>query len=298
LIAAYLLPDAVGGWEPLGSVQWLGLAPSGITSPTVLPQATSPAAFGTTPFPTPTPAVPGQPVASPANPQGCGHSDTSPLSSRSLFTSTAAAAGTRGEVALTIDDGPNPIYTQQMIEILRAWHATATFFVVGVHAQRFSSLVQEEAADGFAIGNHTLTHADLLTLNPAAISVQISRDSQILRALTGNACLWLFREPYGDYNPTALSLARQQGFTSILWDVDGRDWTRPGPTAIVSRILANVHPGAIILIHDSAPDNEVQDRSQTVAALPRILAGIRARGLTPVTLPTLLSDAGYIHLQP
>lgn len=296
ILASSLLPGAAGRWDPLAASQWLGILQPG--APTALPQATLPADFGVTPFPSPIPTNPAVAGGTRRDPQGCGRTGTPPVSVRPLLVSTKGSPGTRGEIALTFDDGPNPIYTQQIIDILHAWNAPATFFIVGVHARYFPFLVQEEAADGFAIGNHTLTHASLLRVSPAAASGEISSASAIIRSLTRNDCLWLFRPPYGSYNPTVISIARKQGFTSMLWDVDALDWTRPGAKVIANRVISNLHAGAIILMHDSGPDNEIQDRSQTVAALPLILAAIRARGLRPVTLPTLLSDAGYVHLQP
>jgi peptidoglycan/xylan/chitin deacetylase (PgdA/CDA1 family) len=199
---------------------------------------------------------------------------------------------------LTFDDGPGPIYTQQIIDILRAWNAPATFFVVGVHAQRYPSLVREEAADGFAIGDHTMYHLDLTKLNVSQVKDAISSAASTIRSVTGNNCLWLFRPPYGHYDPAVISTAKSQGLITQLWDLDGLDWTRPGPTFIANRIIGGLHSGAIILMHDSAPDFEHQDRSQTVAALPNILAALRVRGLRPVTLPQLLSDAGYVTLNP
>jgi hypothetical protein len=85
-----------------------------------------------------------------------------------------------------------------------------------------------------------------------------------------------------------------RGYTSVDWDIDAADWTMPGSQVIAQRIIKQLHPGAIILLHDGAPDGEKQDRSQTVAALPAILAAIKGRGLQPVTLPRLLTDAGLI----
>jgi peptidoglycan/xylan/chitin deacetylase (PgdA/CDA1 family) len=296
IIAVYLLPSDVSAWDPLGSSQWLGAFQ--LNGPGAMPTATLPSDYGVTPFPSPTPTNAAVAVAGRRNVQACGRYGAAPSIHSSLIASAQGAYGIKGEVALTFDDGPGPVYTQQIINILRAWNAPATFFVVGVHAQRYPSLVQEEAADGFAVGNHTLDHLDLTKLSPTGVSDAISSAAGILRSVTGNNCLWLFRPPYGHYDPTVISTAQSQGFISMLWDVDGLDWTRPGPTFIANRIAAGLHSGAIILMHDSAPDWEVQDRSQTVAALPMVLAAIRSRGLRPVTLPTLLSDAGYITLNP
>ncbi len=92
----------------------------------------------------------------------------------------------------------------------------------------------------------------------------------------------------------AWTVVHAAGYTAINWDVEAKDWMRPGAQVIAQRIIAQLHPGAIILMHDGAPDNQIQDRSQTVAALPAILAAIKARGLRPVTLPQMLADAGLV----
>jgi chitooligosaccharide deacetylase len=172
----------------------------------------------------------------------------------------------------------------------------ATFFVVGVHAQRFPNLVEQEGQDGMAIGNHTLHHEPLLFAKPAAVRSSLAQTASIIKGITHDPCLWLFRPPYGDLAPTsgAANEIRGEGYTIVNWDTQGRDWTRPGVELIVQRVLAHVHPGAIILLHDGAPDTESQDRSQTVQALPQILAALKARGLVSVTLPQLLEDSGLV----
>jgi peptidoglycan/xylan/chitin deacetylase (PgdA/CDA1 family) len=87
---------------------------------------------------------------------------------------------------------------------------------------------------------------------------------------------------------------RSEGYVIVTWDTEGRDWTRPGAALIAQRVIANLHAGAIILLHDGAPDTKLQDRSQTVQALPQILSALQARGLVSVTLPQLLLDSGLV----
>jgi peptidoglycan/xylan/chitin deacetylase (PgdA/CDA1 family) len=295
-IAAYLLPNAPGGWTPLRAAQWLG--GFAVTTSVARPIATSPSDFGVTPFPSPTPTDVSLALTSRRTAQACGRNGAPPRLNRSLIASAQAAPGAAGEVALTFDDGPDPTYTPPILDLLHAWNAPATFFVVGIHAQRYPALVHEEVADGYTIGNHTMYHLDLTKLSPADVQDAISSAASTLRAVTGSPCLWLLRPPYGHYDPTVISAATAQGFTSVVWDLDGLDWTSPGPAFIANRIIGGLHAGAIILLHDGSPDFQPADRSQTVAALPAVLAALRARGLRPVTLPTLLSDAGYITLNP
>ena len=209
--------------------------------------------------------------------------------------SASGSSGARGEVALTFDDGPSPVYTPQILAILKAWGMRATFFVVGHHAQQYPDIVRAEWLDGNAVGNHTFSHLFLPGASPAQLRSQLSTTTRTLQAIAYDPCLWLFRPPYGGVDASVLAEARRQGLATVLWDVQAEDWLRPGAGVIANRIVSQLHSGAIILLHDSAPDGEIPDRSQTVAALPTILAAIRDEGLRAVTLPKLLLDAGLVR---
>jgi peptidoglycan/xylan/chitin deacetylase (PgdA/CDA1 family) len=187
-------------------------------------------------------------------------------------------------VALTFDDGPTPYYTPAIISYLEQTHTPATFFVLGQYAQAYPYLIQREAADGFTIGIHTWNHPDMQTLTPSQRAWQLAATAQQLHAdLGAGFCLWLWRPPYGSYDSSIVAQAGTFGLTTIMWNDDPADWSQPGTMTIVNRVLAYVHPGSIILMHDGPGG-----RSQTLAALPYILAGLRQRGLTPVSLPQLL----------
>lgn len=187
-------------------------------------------------------------------------------------------------VALTFDDGPTPYYSPAIISYLEQTHTPATFFVLGQYAQAYPWLIQREAADGFTIGIHTWSHPDMLLLTPDQRAWQLAATAQQLHTDLGpNFCLWLWRPPYGDYNSAIVAQAGSFGLTTIMWNDDPADWSQPGTMTIVNRVLTYVHPGSIILLHDGPAG-----RSQTLAALPYILDGLRQRGLTPVSLPQLL----------
>jgi peptidoglycan/xylan/chitin deacetylase (PgdA/CDA1 family) len=197
----------------------------------------------------------------------------------------AARGKAAHEVALTFDDGPSASSSPAILSFLERTHTPATFFVIGSQVRAAPGIVQREARDGFVIGAHTWDHPDLTKLSASRISHELtSTVGQIHRALGTGYCVRYFRPPYGAYNGTVLGQARAAGLTAILWNVDPRDWSRPGTQTIVNRVLSQVRAGSIILLHDG-PSN----RQQTAAALPGILAGLRARGLTPVTLPQLLA---------
>jgi peptidoglycan-N-acetylglucosamine deacetylase len=200
------------------------------------------------------------------------------------YTPAVVEGGRTGnEVALTFDDGPGP-YTRRLVAVLHELHAPGTFFAVGEEERYFSTGTLAEAQSGFAIEDHTETHAPLAALSALGQREQLVAQTQQLGAL-GVPFPRLFRPPYGSFNATTFHVLRGLKMLMILWSTDTSDYRRPGTDVIVHRALAGAHPGAIILMHDAGGN-----RSQTIAALPAIVHGLRARGLRPVTVPRLLLD--------
>jgi peptidoglycan/xylan/chitin deacetylase (PgdA/CDA1 family) len=193
------------------------------------------------------------------------------------------AAGTRRRrvMALTFDDGPSP-YTGAIVRVLVKMHVPATFFVVGQQLDDFAFGVRDELRHGFLIGDHTENHAWLIRLNAAGQYQQIHDDAIRLERL-GAPFPRLFRPPYGAYNAQTLRTARGLRMLMVLWSIDPGDWRRPGVGEIVSDVLGSSKPGAIVIMHDGGGD-----RSQTVAALPAIIKGLRRRKYELVNLPELL----------
>jgi peptidoglycan/xylan/chitin deacetylase (PgdA/CDA1 family) len=173
-------------------------------------------------------------------------------------------------IALTIDDGPNPVYTPQVLQVLARYRVTATFSMIGIEAQAYPALVREVTAAGHLVANHTWTHLNLTWLSPDLVTEQMSRGTDAIHAATGRTPD-LFRAPYGAWSPFVLEQCAATGMTPLGWSVDPRDWSRPGVPAIVANIMGNTRTGSIILEHDGGGD-----RSETVAALkiviPRLLA--------------------------
>ena len=173
-------------------------------------------------------------------------------------------------IALTIDDGPDPVYTPQVLSLLARYRVTATFSMIGIEVQSHRSVAREVAAAGHLIANHTWSHLDLAALSPAAVTEQMSRATGAIHAATGRTPD-LFRAPYGAWSPFVLAQCARTGMTPLGWSVDPRDWSRPGVSSIVANILRNTRTGSIILEHDGGGN-----RSQTIAALkiviPRVLA--------------------------
>jgi peptidoglycan-N-acetylglucosamine deacetylase len=192
------------------------------------------------------------------------------------------------EIALTFDDGPNPTYTPQVLAILQQYKIKATFFCVGNLAQAYPSLVKQEYDAGHIVGNHTWGHPNMPSLSIASIIWQLTAAGDAIQHATGVRPN-LFRPPYGAVDNDVLTYANYFGLTVIQWNVDPRDWSRPGVNVIYARVLAQASAGSIILLHDGGGD-----RSQTVAALPMIIEWFQKHGLHFVTIPRLVHDAHLI----
>jgi peptidoglycan-N-acetylglucosamine deacetylase len=260
----------------------------------VAPTATH-AAPTATPLPTSTPGLVGEGAGggatgfptftgSPSSARGCPGGQAPKPVSWDVHSAAGYGAKVRNTVALTFDDGPTPFSSPPIISYLEKTHTPATFFVLGQYAKAYPWLIQREAADGFTIGIHTWSHPDMRLLTPPQRAWQFAATIQQLHAdLGATSCLWLWRPPYGSDDSAIIKQAGAFGLTTIIWNVDPQDWSRPGTMVIVDRVLSQVRPGSIILMHDGPAARE-----QTAAALPYILAGLRKRHLTPVSLPQLL----------
>jgi peptidoglycan/xylan/chitin deacetylase (PgdA/CDA1 family) len=188
-------------------------------------------------------------------------------------------ARTRHVVALTFDDGPWRD-TPQFVRVLEAAQVHATFFLIGRQIPGHAALLKRELADGDALGNHTFSHPNLVRAGGARPQLRLT-SAAIERASSYRPCL--FRPPYGAYDGAVVGVASAQRLTTVLWDVDPRDWSRPGTGTIVARVLAAVRDGSIVLMHDGGGP-----RQQTLKALPRIIATLRRRGFEFATVPELL----------
>jgi peptidoglycan/xylan/chitin deacetylase (PgdA/CDA1 family) len=184
-------------------------------------------------------------------------------------------------VALTFDDGPNPAETPRVLAALRAADARATFFVLASQAQRYPEIVRAILAQGSEVGSHSLTHPDLARVNLGELRRQVVDSAKAIAAVSGHP-VTLFRFPYFSHTAAAVAEVRALGFTVIEASVDPKDWTNPGVDALVRRATEGVRPGDIILFHDGG------GHPQTLAALPRVLAALGARGFRFVTVSELL----------
>jgi len=186
----------------------------------------------------------------------------------------------RREVAIGFDDGP-AADTHDFVSMLEREHVQATFFMIGRQiAGSYRTLLLRELRNGDVLGDHTWTHPDLVTA--PNVREELARTRERIRSLTGYApCV--FRPPYGDYDRAVLDTARSLGLATVLWNVDPTDWALPGTNTIVRRVMAEVKAGSIIISHDGGGP-----RQETLAAYPRIIKDLRARGYRIVTIPQLL----------
>jgi peptidoglycan/xylan/chitin deacetylase (PgdA/CDA1 family) len=175
-------------------------------------------------------------------------------------------------IALTFDDGPSP-YTPQIVSILQHHHAKGTFFEIG---QQVSSETRAVVQAGEEVGDHSYHHENY----PGRASMEATNNA--IRSASGfEPCL--FRPPGGAYNSRVLNDAKALGMTTVIWNVDPRDWSEPGSSAIYSRVVSAARPGAIVVMHDGGGN-----RSETVAALPRIIRTLHERAYRLVTVSKLL----------
>jgi peptidoglycan/xylan/chitin deacetylase (PgdA/CDA1 family) len=187
------------------------------------------------------------------------------------------------EIALTFDDGPGP-YTLQVLSALERLHTPATFFEVGIEEKYFHAGTTQIVAHGYPIGDHTETHAPMSHLSPKLQQSQLLQQTAAIGNY-GAPFPRLFRPPYGLWDSATLALLKKYKMLMVLWTVDTNDYQLPGVQAIVDSAVDGARPGAIILMHDAGGD-----RSETVAALPRIIRALRARHYKLVTIPRLLLD--------
>ena len=164
-------------------------------------------------------------------------------------------------VALTLDDGPDPVHTPLVLDILQKNNIRATFFLIGENATRQPGLVREIAAHGHHIANHTWTHPDLRGIPDSTVRDELHRTSDELGRITGRTPTW-FRAPGGDWSDLSLQVCAELGMRPMGWSVDPQDWSRPGTSKITTRVLETIGPGSIVLNHDGGGD-----RSQTIEAL-------------------------------
>lgn len=183
--------------------------------------------------------------------------------------------------ALTFDDGPNPKYTPQILELLDKFGAQGTFFMVGTNVTQYPRLLQQVAMKGNEIAAHSMTHPDPDYLSDSELDYEFTASVTVLRE-TSDQPVHYFRPPYGKGNYIYTRKTSELGVKIVYWTIDPRDWSGISSDIIAERVLDNLEPGCIVLLHDSGGN-----RQETVDALEIILREANARGYNSVTLSNL-----------
>lgn len=190
-----------------------------------------------------------------------------PIKSLGEFGKTARA------LCLTFDDGPDPVYTPAILDILAAHHAKATFFVLGEAAKKYPDVVQRIIADGHSIGNHTYSHSHPWLASETRARQEVSITSHIIESITGVWPRW-FRPPYGRLRYAMRQQALLESMETVLWNHSIIDWGLLGSTAGIRSRLENITAGDIVLMHDgqrdqNRPDNLLRFLPDFLASLPQ-----------------------------
>ncbi|RJQ32172.1 MAG: polysaccharide deacetylase family protein [Actinobacteria bacterium] len=184
-------------------------------------------------------------------------------------------------VSLTFDDGPNPKYTPDILDILKNKGVKATFFVVGSHVKRYPDIARRIVEDGHDIANHTYNHRELVRSSKETIVKELDKTNLAIADITGVSTN-LFRPPRGLHSKTSRQLIEEKGYKIILWSLSSVDWQNPPPSRIINRVKKYVKGSSIILFHDSGSllGKEGGSRQSTVKALPAIIDYLHQSGYT------------------
>ncbi|MGW4596540.1 bifunctional polysaccharide deacetylase/glycosyltransferase family 2 protein [Streptomyces sp. NPDC004457] len=193
-------------------------------------------------------------------------------------------------IALTFDDGPNPTWTPQVLEILRKYDVPGTFFLVGSMVSRYPGIVRTMVEQGNEVGVHTFTHVDLSYQSASRVDREMEQ-TQLALAGAAGITTTLFRAPYSsetdaidNYSWPVYERLGKDGYTSVFVDTDSDDWKRPGVSDIVKWATPKGTQGASVLFHDAGGE-----RSQTIAALPEYIEKMKAKGYTFTTISGVMA---------
>ena len=188
------------------------------------------------------------------------------------------------KIALTFDDGPHPLYTPEILEILKKNNVKATFFVVGENADLYPDILRQTAEEGHEIGDHTFSH---LQANKTS-SQKLSEDMKKSRECILKICEYnvrLFRPPGGAVNRRLTDITEKMDYKVVLWNIDTKDWTHKSADKICENVLTNVKGGSIILFHDY-----IYEKSSTAEALINLIPKLKEMGYTFVTVSDLIDS--------
>jgi polysaccharide deacetylase family sporulation protein PdaB len=186
-------------------------------------------------------------------------------------------------VALTFDDGSDGAKAQKILQILSQNNIKSTFFLTGEAAEQHPQLIKNIVAQGHEIGNHSYSHPYFTQISSTMMKEELNKTETIIKSLTGLTTKPLFRAPYGAYNSSVLQAVGEVGYTkTIMWTIDTVDWTGNSANEITQRVLNNISPGSIVLMHVASGTN-------TTVALPGMISSLKSMGYSFVTVSQLLN---------
>ncbi|MGN7117201.1 polysaccharide deacetylase family protein [Lysinibacillus odysseyi] len=192
-------------------------------------------------------------------------------------------------VALTFDDGPHPKGTPAILQTLKEYNVKATFFMMGIQAEKFPDMVKQVADQGHEIGNHTYSHPNARKRTTAEMIEEVNKTNEMIERAAGKKPV-LFRPPYGIYTSELLEYTEKNGISTILWSVDSLDWESKNAEAIHQVVKENVTNQSIILLHDIY--------TTTAEALPQLIQMLQKEGYQFITVSELLAIEKEMHSGP
>ncbi|MDB6074285.1 MAG: polysaccharide deacetylase [Verrucomicrobiaceae bacterium] len=184
-------------------------------------------------------------------------------------------------LGMTFDDGPHPVNTPKLLDLLKARNIKATFFLVGERVKMHPEIVRRMLAEGHEVANHTWTHPSLVSISDAKIRSEFQRTADAI----WDAAQYrphLMRPPFGATNKRIEEWVYNEfGYSSITWSVDPNDWRKPGVQVVANRLIAGAHKGAIMLAHDI--------HAPTIEAMPQVFDALLAKGYKFLTVSQLIN---------
>jgi len=187
------------------------------------------------------------------------------------------------QISLTYDDGPNDPHTLKLLDVLAKHSVRATFFMIGRYVQQRPDIARAVAQAGHVIGNHTFTHPLLIFESEPQTRTQLLQCRSALQDAIGEHSN-LFRPPFGGRRPATLSVARELGLQTVMWNVTGYDWNAPPAAVIEKKVARQMRGGDVILLHDGGHRTMGANRAQTVIATDNLVQRYRDQGYEFVTV--------------
>ena len=214
---------------------------------------------------------------------------------RRMYPDNFFMKGTTGEekVALTFDDGPEDIYTPQVLDVLDEFDVPATFFYMGVRAEAYPEIVERTVQEGHVIANHSWSHPALTRLTDLEVYEEVKSTEIIMEQITGLRTA-LMRPPYGLMSQKIVKQLKNLNYKIIQWDVDSKDWLDQGVDQILINTIPDIRDDSIILFHSAGGEN--QSYQATVDVLPELIFTLKVQGYEFVTVDEIIEERAYNNI--